>query len=122
MSSSKGAAKALRLSLPGAPEVWHYIPGGVPGLYHPVIPTPIETIGLSPDEAQVLHDNESLHLELVDVTPAEVKSANAALRKASQGALGGARTALRDLESPEERDRVLEGATAAQAITSEPEA
>jgi len=111
----KGAQKALRLSLPGAPETWHYIPG-LPGLFHPVTPTPVESIGLADDEAKAFGDNESLHVELVDVTADEAKAANEALAAAGFEALSGVRSALPDRETSEERDRLLAGAASAKAV------
>lgn len=118
MAKPKGAGKALRLTLPGAPIVWHFIPG-TPGLFHPEIPTPIDSLGLTVEEAEAIDKNET-HLELVDVTPAEEKRANEALAVASGDALGGVRAALKHRETAEERDRIVAAADAARAVKTEP--
>lgn len=117
MTPRKGAGKALRLNLPGAPETWHYIPG-VPGLYHPILITPYESVGLDAQSAQVLHDDESMHLEFADATEEQIKAANADLARASQDALTGVRSALPHRETSEERDRILASAKAAQAVNT----
>lgn len=114
----KGAGKALRFSMPAAAETWHFIPG-VPGLYHPIHITPIESVGLDAETAKVLVDNESMPLEWADATDDDIKSANKELLKASEGALGGVRHAARVAGSEEEeRERIRAGATAAQAVNT----
>lgn len=64
----QGAVKGLRLTLPGAPDVPHFVPG-VQGMYSPSTPTPVGGDGeLSLDEAKRLDADKSVPLELVDVT------------------------------------------------------
>ena len=114
----KGAGKALRLNLPGAPEEWHFIPG-VPGLYHPTIPTPIDSVGLDQDAAKKLHDNKAYYLEWSDATDAEIKAAAKTLEDASQEALSGAKGAARQATGEEEeRARIHAAAEAASAVTT----
>lgn len=86
----QGAVKGLRFTLPGAPDVPHFVPG-VQGMYSPTQPTPVGGDGeLTVEEAQALHDDVSVPLELVDVPDP------AGARDIAAGWLDDARLAVRD--------------------------
>jgi hypothetical protein len=114
-TTRKVAGKALRLTLGGAPLTYHYIQG-LSGMFHPEIPTPIESLGLSEEDAKALSDNDSIPLELVDVTETEAKAGSKALAEASDSAFVGIREALKHRDTPEEKDRILANADAVKAV------
>lgn len=114
----KGAGKALRLNLPGAPLTWHYLPG-VPGIFHPSIPTPLERLGMELDQAKAYSDDESLHVELVDISEDDAKTADKSLSEALGLTMAGVKEALGQRETAEERDRILANADAAKAVKAE---
>jgi hypothetical protein len=67
--------QGLRLSLPGAPNTPHTVPG-VPGYYYPDAPTPVGGPGELPlDAAKHLDRERGCPLELVDIKPSEVEAA-----------------------------------------------
>ena len=70
MTESK--TKGLRLTVGGAPEVPHTIPG-VPGLYLPNRPVPVGGPGeLDEKSAKALNDDKTVPLEVVDVPKGKV--------------------------------------------------
>ena len=109
--------KGLRLTLPGAPDTPHVVPG-IPGLYRPGRPTPVggDTDPVTLDRAQELHAAEGVPLELVDMTAAEADAARAELTDhldASRAALAHARRHARQTgTTPEEAERITDEAAA----------
>jgi len=85
--------QGLRLTLPGAPNTPHTVPG-VPGLFHPSEPTPVGGVGELPTEAaQELHADEGCPLELVDIPEAEVPAAEEKAAEAKAESRRGQRAA-----------------------------
>ena len=72
---------AMRLKFAGAPESWHVI-GGTPGLYHPIIPTISDAVGLSVDEARSVAKNVPDRIEIIDVSIGEAEAARKAYGEA----------------------------------------
>jgi hypothetical protein len=67
--------QGLRLTLPGAPNTPHVVPG-VPGYYYTNTPTPVGRTGELPLEAaKELDRDKGTHLELVEIPTAEVQAA-----------------------------------------------
>lgn len=67
--------QGLRLSLPGAPNTPHTVPG-VPGYFYPEAPTPVGGEGeLSMEAAEAFDKDKGCPLQLVDIKPSEVEDA-----------------------------------------------
>lgn len=67
--------QGLRLTLPGAPNTPHVVPG-VPGYYYPETPTPVGKTGELPLEAaKELDRDKGTHLELVEIPSGDVEAA-----------------------------------------------
>lgn len=106
----QGASKGLRFTLPGAPDVPHFVPG-VRGMYSPSSPTPVGGPGeLTVDVAQRLHDDPSVPLELVDVTDIDGARSVAAewLDAARLAVTHAARHAVETTTTPMERDVITD--------------
>lgn len=85
--------QGLRLTLPGAPDTPHTVPG-VPGLFHPSQPTPVGGVGeLTIEAAKELAADEGCPLELVDIPEAEVPAAEEQAEKAKADSRKGQRAA-----------------------------
>jgi len=73
MSATK--RQGLRLSLPGAPNTPHVVPG-VSGYFYPDAPTPVGEVGEIPlDAAKELSSDKGTPLELIDIKSSEVEAA-----------------------------------------------
>lgn len=106
----QGAVKGLRLTLPGAPDVPHFVPG-VQGMYSPSTPTPVGGDGeLSLDEAKRLDADASVPLELVDVPDPDGARGTAAgwLDEARQAVTVAARHAVDTGTTAMERDVITD--------------
>lgn len=65
----------LRLSLPGAPNTAHYVPG-YPGFFYPDAPTPVGGDGeLDMDIAKEADKSRGVPLELIEIKPGEIEAA-----------------------------------------------
>jgi hypothetical protein len=97
---TEAAEHGLRLTLPGAPNNAHTIPG-VPGFYWPDRPTPVggpgDPVGL--DQARALAADPGVHLELVPVTDPD--TVRARYHAAAHAAAGDLRAARRLTEGDE---------------------
>lgn len=112
----KQGAKGLRLTLPGAPDVPHFVPG-VRGMYSPTTPTPVGGDGeLTVDEAQRLHDDPVVPLELVDVKDPDAARTCASrwLDEARLAVKDAAEHAVETTTTPMERDVITD---AHEAVT-----
>lgn len=113
MAESKPSAKAagskrygLKLALPGAPQTPHTVPG-VNGFFMPNVATPVGGPGEIPLEfARRLDADESMHLELVELTEAEATEARAQQDAIRQASREGVIAALRTGVEGDEQDRV----------------
>lgn len=78
-----GKVQALKFTQGGAPQDWSMIPG-VPGLFHPDHPMPLdEEPGLTVEFAKLLGKDQGCPLELVSISEADAKTYRD-LRKAGQ--------------------------------------
>ncbi len=124
MASRKDPEHGLRLTLPGAPDTPHVVPG-VPGLYRPDTPTPIgrDSDPVTLDQAKALDADQGVPLGLVDMTAAEAAAARVALAShlnESRAALTDARREARQTgTTPEEGDRIADEAAAVTTHTTE---
>ena len=67
--------QGLRLSLPGAPNTPHTVPG-VPGYFYPDAPTPVGLAGeIELPAAKELAGDEGVPLELIEIKASEVEAA-----------------------------------------------
>lgn len=82
MTKAKGAVPALRLTLGGAPNVFHTL-GEYPGLWHPTIAVPVDVVDGDETWAQARHDEAGCPVELVYLTEAEAAAGREAFAKAS---------------------------------------
>lgn len=109
--------QGLRLTLPGAPDTPHVIPG-VPGLYRPGTPTPVggDTDVVTLERAREIDADEGVPLGLVDMTVQEADAARAEFARhvdEARGALTTARLEARQTGStPEEGERLADEAAA----------
>ncbi len=114
--------KGLRLTLPGAPDTPHVVPG-IPGLYRPGTPTPVGGDGdpVNTERATELDADAGVPLELVDMTEMEAEAAREELAghvDESRAALAYARRHARQTgTTPEEAERITDESA---AITNAP--
>lgn len=117
--------QGLRLTLPGAPDTPHVVPG-VAGLYRPSTPTPVggDTDPVTIERAQELHADPGVPLELVAMTATDADRARGELVDHiddSRSALASARREARQTGStPEEAERITDEAAAVAAGTDTP--
>lgn len=107
MTQSKGAIQALRLTLPGAPSTWHFL-SGMPGLYHPDFAVPLDVLGVDEEQAKKWSKAKGCPVELEDATSADAKAGREAYAVAVSGATEGTRDAASEVQTEEERLRVLD--------------
>lgn len=117
MASRKAPVTGLRLTLPGAPDTPHVVPG-VPGLYRPGRPTPVGGPGdpVTTEEARELSGDPGVPLTLVDMSAREADAARAEIAGAVDQARSALNTARREARetgsSPEETERLADEAAA----------
>lgn len=104
----------LKLTLPGAAESPHNIPG-IPGHYRSDIPTPVGEAGeLSLEAAKAAAKDESIYLELVEIPAEQVEECEkyaGAVNKAAREALIAEKVAVagsRDRPAQAARQRIDE--------------
>lgn len=125
MAAPRGATRhGLRLTLGGAPNTPHAIPG-VPGYFWPDFPTPVggEGDAISLDAAHRYHDDPGMHLELVEY-PASDEQGH---RDRVAATIGEARTGIAQArrDGPEghwEADRIADHIQVTTEATPEPAA
>lgn len=126
MASRKAPQHGLRLTLPGAPDTPHVIPG-VPGLYRPGTPTPVggDTDVVTLERAREIDADAGVPLGLVDMTAKEVDDARAVCATDVDAARNALRADVREARrerrpSDEEEARLLDEAAAiTPSITKE---
>lgn len=106
MTTKKGAVPALRLTLGGAPPVWHSV-GEHPGLYHPVVALPIDAVDGDDEWASRLHDDAGCPLEVVMLDDDEAEAAREAYAAATGASRRGVMSAAKRGASGAQADRVL---------------
>ncbi len=124
MASRKAPEHGLHLTLPGAPDTPHVVPG-VPGFYRPGQPTPVGGDGdpVTLQRARELAADGGVPLGLVEMTAQEATEARAAAARhgdESRAALTQARVDARATgTTPEERERLADEAAALTTTTDE---
>lgn len=124
MAAKTGApSKGLRLTLGGAPATPHFI-DGVPGLYCPHRATPVGGDGeLTLQEAECLHGDPTIPLELIDIPAGELDAAREAVADALREAQTGVAQARRDGVDSHEltvAEKQIKNIHAAQAASDQP--
>lgn len=113
----------LRLTLGGAPAVHHFVPG-LPGLYHPVHPTPITAAGISPEQAKAADADPGMHLELVDIPSKDIGRLtdlhDQAIIESRGGISEARRTALPGPEADLINDAIQASTTPLEDIATDP--
>lgn len=92
MTAQKGAVQALRLTLPGASHTWHFL-SGIPGLYHPDYAVPLDTLGVSEEQAKKWSKADGCPITLEQTSKADADSASEAYLEATGAAVAGVRQA-----------------------------
>ncbi len=82
MTPKKGAIPALRLTLGGAPNVWHHV-ADYPGLWHPTIAVPVDCVDGDEEWAKPLDKAKGCPLELVYITADEADENRKSFAKAT---------------------------------------
>lgn len=116
MSESK--TQGLRLTLGGAPDTPHTIPG-VPGLFRPNVPTPVGGPGeIDAKLAKKLHDDKKVDLELVDIPKGKVDDARATAQQDVMDARHGLLDSRKARQlAGREQERQSEQAASINAVT-----
>lgn len=105
MTTQKGAIPALRLTVPAAPRTWHFL-GGIPGLYHVDYAVPLDTLGVTDEQARKWSKAANVPLVLEQATQADADAATTAYRDATGEAAQATALAAALVETDEERNRV----------------